>query len=276
MDPVRRSLLYVPAADDAVLAKAGARGADVLVVDLEDALHPAAKPAARERVRRLWPALVGPRVLRVNGAGTPWHDEDLAAAQAIAPSAVVLPKCEDPEHARAVAARLGAPLWLMVETARGVLAAAELARVPGVGALILGGADLRKSLRAAPMPAEEELLVARATLVLAARAAGIEVFDTPWFDYRDPVGLEASARRARSLGFDGKTAIHPGQVGPINEIFAPSAAEIARARRVVAAIEEAAARGLGVATVDGEMVEALHAEEARRALARAALVTGGG
>ena len=117
----------------------------------------------------------------------------------------------------------------MVETARGVLAAAELARAPHVAGLLFGAADFRASVRAAREPDEAELLVARSALVLAARAAGIEVFDTPHFEYRDEAGLEASARRARALGFDGKTCIHPGQVAVVNRVFAPTAEEVDRA-----------------------------------------------
>ena len=113
--------------------------------------------------------------------------------------------------------------------------------------------------------------MARATLVLAARAAGVEAFDTPFFDYRDEAGLERSARRARALGFDGKTCIHPAQVAAVNRVFAPTAEETARARRIVEALEAAARDGRAVATVDGEMVEALHAAEARRTLGRARL-----
>jgi citrate lyase subunit beta/citryl-CoA lyase len=156
----------------------------------------------------------------------------------------------------------------MVETARGVVAAGELASVPGVAALLFGAADFRASVRARRSDDESEILVARASVVLAARAAGIEVFDTPYFDYRDAEGLEVSARRALSLGFDGKTAVHPGQVPVLNRAFAPTEDEVEHARRIVAALDAAAARGHGVATVDGEMVESLHAREARRTLTR--------
>jgi citrate lyase subunit beta/citryl-CoA lyase len=157
----------------------------------------------------------------------------------------------------------------MVETARGVLAAPALASVEHVAGLLFGAADFRASVRASRDPDEAELLLARGTLVLAARAAGVEVFDTPSFEYRDEVRLERSARRARTLGFDGKAAIHPGQVAVINRVFAPTPEEADRARRIVEALEAAAREGRGVATVDGEMVEALHAAEARRTLARA-------
>jgi citrate lyase beta subunit len=272
-DPLRRSLLYVPASSEAMLRKAGSRGADAVIVDLEDGVLPDAKEDARARAERLWLELDlgGSEVLlRVNAPGTPWHEADLDVAARIRPAGVVLPKCEEPARVAAVAARLGAtPLFLMVETARGVLAAAELARVPGAAALLFGAADFRASVRASRDPEEAELALARGTLVLAARAAGIEAFDTPFFDYRDDAGLERSARRARTLGFDGKTCIHPGQVAIVNHVFSPSEEEVARAERIVAALEAAAREGRAVATVDGEMVEPLHAAEARRTLARA-------
>lgn len=272
-DPLRRSLLYVPASSEAMLRKAGSRGADAVIVDLEDGVLPDAKDDARARAERLWLELDlgGSEVLlRVNAPGTPWHEADLDVAARIRPAGVVLPKCEEPGRVAAVAARLGAaPLFLMVETARGVLAAAELARVPGAAALLFGAADFRASVRASRDPEEAELALARGTLVLAARAAGIEAFDTPFFAYRDDAGLERSARRARTLGFDGKTCIHPGQVAIVNHVFSPSEEKVARAERIVAALEAAAREGRAVATVDGEMVEPLHAAEARRTLARA-------
>ncbi len=272
-DRLRRSLLYVPASSEPMLRKAGSRGADVLIVDLEDGVLPGAKDAARDQARRLWPELEfggSEALLRANAAGSPWQEADLASAAGIRPDGVVLPKCEEPAAVAAVARRLPAmPLFLMVETARGVLAAPELARVENVAGLLFGAADFRASTRATRDPDETELLVARARLVLAARAAGVLALDTPFFDYRDEVGLERSARRARTLGFDGKAAIHPGQVRVLNRVFAPTREEVDRARAVVAALEAAAREGRGVATVDGEMVEALHGAEARRTLALA-------
>ena len=271
-DRLRRSLLYVPASSEAMLRKAGTRGADAVIVDLEDGVLPEAKDGARAALERLWRELdlgAGETLVRVNAPGTPWHDADALAAARMRPAGVVLPKCEEPALVGTVARRLGdLPLFLMVETARGVLAAAELARAPNAAALVFGGADFRASVRVPRQADEAELFVARSTLVLAARAAGVEVFDTPYFDYRDEAGLESSARRARALGFDGKTAIHPGQVAALNRVFSPAEEEVARARRIVAALDDAARQGLGVATVDGEMVEALHAREARRTLAR--------
>ena len=270
---LRRSLLYVPASSEAMLRKAPSRGADVIIVDLEDGVLPDAKEGARAQAEGLWLELdLGSSevLLRVNAPGTPWHEDDLAAAARIRPAGLVLPKCEDPAIVAAVAARLeGTPLFLMVETARGILAAPELARGSHVAGLLFCAADFRASLRASRAPHEGEILVARSMLALAARAAGVAVFDTPFFEYRDEVGLQRSARRARSLGFDGKTCIHPAQVAVVNRVFAPTAEEVERARKVVEALQAAQREGRGVATVDGEMVEALHGAEARRTLDRA-------
>jgi citrate lyase subunit beta/citryl-CoA lyase len=257
---LRRSLLYVPASSETMLRKAPSRGADAIIVDLEDGVLPDAKEDARARAESFWLELdlgTAEVLLRVNAPWTPWHED-------------VLPKCEDLLGVAAVAARLEeTPLFLMVETARGVLAAPELARAPHAAGLLFGAADFRASIHASREPDEGEVLLARSALVLAARAAGVEVFDAPFFDYRDEAGLERSARRARALGFDGKTCVHPGQVAAVNRVFSPTAEEVERARKVNEALETAAREGRGVATVDGEMVEALHGREARRTLERA-------
>jgi citrate lyase subunit beta/citryl-CoA lyase len=270
---LRRSLLYVPASAEAMLRKAPSRGADAIIVDLEDGVLPDAKEGARARAEALWLELdlgTSEVLLRVNAPWTPWHEGDLAAAERIRPAGLVLPKCEELVGIAAVAARLEeTPLFLMVETARGVLAAPELARAPHAAGLLFGAADFRASIHASREPDEGEVLLARSALVLAARAAGIEVFDAPFFEYRDEAGLERSARRARALGFDGKTCVHPGQVAVVNRVFSPTAEEVERARKVKEALEAAAREGRGVAAVDGELIEALHGREARRILERA-------
>jgi citrate lyase subunit beta/citryl-CoA lyase len=272
---LRRSLLYVPASSDKMLRKAGSRGADTLIFDLEDGVHPDAKTEGRDRLGRLALELDfgGAEVfIRVNSPGTPWVDEDLEMVARTRPAGVVLPKVEHSAWVRDVDRRLDGevPMLLMIETAAGVLASPELARTsPQVSGLVFGAADFRESLRAGRLPEEMELYYARNRILLAARAAGIEAFDTPWFAYKDPAGLEASARLVRQMGFDGKTAIHPSQVSAINEVFSPTVAEIERARRIVDAMKDALAGGRYVATVGNEMVEALHLEEAKRTLARA-------
>ncbi len=272
----RRSALYVPAANARALEKARGLPADAVILDLEDAVAPAAKEAARAQALAAlaadgWRA---ERILRVNGAGTPWHEADLAAAARAGADAVCLPKAESPEGVRAVAealARAGAPeslaLWVMIETPRGVLAARELAAAtPRLACLVAGTTDLVKELRAIHSPGRAEVVTSLALLLLAARANGLAALDGVSLDLADAAGFEAACRQGRALGFDGKTLIHPSQLEPANRIFAPTAEELAAARRVVAAHAEAVANGRGVAVVDGRLVEALHVAEAERVL----------
>jgi citrate lyase beta subunit len=275
--PLRRSLLYVPGSSERMIGKAGGLGADVLILDLEDGVHPDKKVEARQLVARLLEAVDFGRagvLVRANPPSSPWGQKDLEmlVEGGVHLDGVVLPKVEEPESVRSVDERLGeaVPLFLMIETARGVLQAASLAgSSPRVAGLIFGAADYRESLRAGRHPEEQELFFARSQIVHAARAADLDAFDTPWFEYRDTLGLEKSARRARELGFDGKTAIHPGQVDSINRVFSPTPSDVERARNIVAAMEEALDKGHAVATLGGEMIEALHLTEARRTLARA-------
>ncbi len=274
-EALRRSLLYVPASVEAMVRKAGSRGADVVILDLEDGVAPEAKDVARQRLAT-WLREVsfgGCEVLvRINPPSTDWGERDLALLDAQRPDGVVVPKVEDPAALLRLSERWGdeVPLFPMLETARGVLQAPAIAACRGVRGLLFGAADYRESLRAAPLPGELELLHARSQIVLAARSAGVEALDTPWFDLGDPGGLEESSRLVRGLGFDGKAAIHPGQVAPINQVFSPTAAEVQRAQAVEAVLSEAAGHGRGVALLDGELVEGLHLAHARRLLRRAA------
>ena len=188
----------------------------------------------------------------------------------VCPCGAVLPKCEDVVRVGGVASQLSPniPLFLMIETAKGVLEVPKLAQLPNVAGLFFGAADFREDLRSQILPDEEDILLARSQVVLAARAAGIEAFDTPWFEYRDVKGLEASSERARKLGFDGKTAIHPIQVEPINRAFCPTQVEVERARQIIELMDQASMQGKNVATLDNEMIEALHVKGARRILLR--------
>lgn len=256
------------------MTKAGERGADVVVLDLEDGVHPDLKLTARAQVQSALARLSfgsSEVLVRANALDTPWGAEDVAMIAEARPRGAVLPKCESPSVVHEVAVRLApnVPLFLMIETATGVLRAPELARVDNVRGLFFGAADFREDIRASATPDETEILHARSHVVLAARAAGIDALDTPWFVYKDLEGLRASAERARKLGFDGKTAIHPSQLEVIHEVFTPSEAEIARARRIVSVMEGAASEGRNVATLDDEMVEALHLKGARRVLRQA-------
>ena len=192
----------------------------------------------------------------------------------IRPDGVVLPKVSDEDDVTPVDEKLGeaTPLFLMIETAAGVLNAASLARCsPRVAGLVFGAADYRESMRMQPDAEEREIFFARSQVVHAARAAGTDVFafDTPTFEYLDDEALDRSARRARLLGFDGKTAVHPAQVATINEIFSPTPSEVARATKVAAAMEKAMKQGSSVTSLDGELIEELHLKGAKRTLDQA-------
>ncbi len=276
----RRSVLYVPGSNSRALEKARALPVDGLILDLEDAVAPAAKGEARRAVGE---ALVaggfGHRevAVRVNGPATPWGADDLALAARSGADAVVLPKVEGADEVRAAERALdaaGAPptlaLWCMVETPRGVLAAPAIAAAsPRLACLVMGTSDLVKDLRARHTPSRAEVLVALGTVLLAARAFGLAALDGVHLDLADDVGFEAACRQGRALGFDGKTLVHPRTIDVANRAFAPDDAEVAAARRVIAAHAEAEAAGRGVVVVDGRLVEALHVEEARRVVALA-------
>ncbi|KAB7648241.1 HpcH/HpaI aldolase/citrate lyase family protein [Polymorphobacter fuscus] len=264
----RRSALYLPANRESAVAKARTLAADCVILDLEDAVQPDAKDVARAAaVAALAAGGWGAKqlLLRVNGLGTPWSAADLAAAAGFA--GVVVPKVESPESAAAaVAAAGGVPLWAMIETPAGVLAAPRIAAVPGVAALLAGTNDLAKDLRCRPDAARTPLLHSLSAIVLAARAAGVLAIDGVFGDIGDAAGFIAEAEQGRMLGFDGKSLIHPAQVDPCNRVFSPSDAEVATARGLIAAYEAGLAAGRGVTTFEGLMVEALHVEAARRVL----------
>ena len=269
----RRSLLYVPASSERMIAKAAARGADVLVLDLEDGVHPSHKDAARERLQESRAALAAAGAvvaLRTNPPEGPGGQADLEAAATVGFDAVLLPKAESGEVVRVARDVLGraAPLWLMIETAPGARNVFDLARLPGVEGLVFGSADYRLSLGARMRQGESELDFVRQRILLAARAAGIHGWDAPWFAFRDLEGLRGSARRAAEAGFDGKSAVHPAQIPVIHEAFAPTPEERAWAERVVRVMEDAGARGVAVVELDGELLEELHLRQARRLLAR--------
>jgi citrate lyase subunit beta / citryl-CoA lyase len=277
----RRSVLYMPGANERALEKAKTLPADALILDLEDAVAPDAKVAARERVC----AAVGSYgdrevTIRVNGLGTPWHLDDLRAAGSAGPSAVVVPKVNSVDEVHAIEKALShAPdhtaIWAMIETPAAVLNCASIAAASDrLTVLVLGTNDLAKEMVAAQVPGRAPLLGPLSMCVLAARATGRVILDGVYNDVRDLEGFAAECRQGRDFGFDGKTLIHPGQVEPCNEIFAPSAEEVSQAHRVIAAFEEAQREGRGVATVDGRLIENLHVANAERVLALAEAVSG--
>ena len=274
----RRSALYMPGANARALDKARGLPADVLIMDLEDAVAPDAKPAARDQVAKALAAGgYGDRelVVRINGLDTPWGADDLAAAAASPAHAVLLPKVEDPRQLDAVEVALSADkgIWCMIETPKGVLRAAEIAAAsPRLECLVAGTSDLTKELRARHAADRAPMLTSLGLILLAGRAAGLTVLDGVHLDLQDAAGFEAACRQGLELGFDGKSLIHPSQVEPCNRVFSPTPAEIEDAGRVVAAFEAAVAAGKGVAVLDGRLIENLHVDNAQRVLALAAMI----
>ncbi|HEU0215240.1 MAG TPA: CoA ester lyase [Stellaceae bacterium] len=275
----RRSLLFMPGANVRALEKARELPADGLIFDLEDAVAPDAKPAARDAVgASLARGGYGQRelALRVNALDTEWAADDLRAAARMPLDAVLLPKVETAGRVHetiAVLDRAGAPaglaIWCMIETPRGVLAAAEIAAAPRVAALVMGTSDLTKDLGALTLPDRLPLLTSLQLVLLAARAHGLTALDGVHLDLADEAGFAAVCAQGRAFGFDGKTLIHPKQIAPANAAFAPSADEVAQARKIIAAHEAALAVGKGIVVVDGRLVENLHVDAARRSLALA-------
>ncbi len=273
----RRSVLYMPGANARAMEKAREIDCDTIIFDLEDAVAPDAKETARTQVAAaVRGGGYGHRelVLRVNGIDTPWVAGDLAAASELAVDAVLLPKVESLEQVCAyeqglVGARAAAlPLWVMIETPRGVLGIEQiLAGNPRIEVVVMGTSDLVKELRARHTDAREALLPALARCVLASRAYDSVVLDGVHLDFRDTESFERACKQGRDLGFDGKTLIHPTQVDIANAVFGPSADEIDQARLIVAAWADAQRAGKGVAVLNGRLVENLHAAEAERVLA---------
>ena len=273
----RRSVLYMPAANARALEKAKSIPADALIFDLEDAVAPDAKAEAREQAAAAaGSGEYGNRevTIRCNGLDTPWGADDLVAAAAAGPAAVVIPKVESTAYLAEISDRLdaaGAPdhtrIWAMVETPTAIFDAREIAAVERVNVLIMGTNDLAKELRATAGPDRASLLPHLSTALLAARAAGKVILDGVYNNIKDADGFDAECRQGAEMGFDGKTLIHPGQVEVANNIWAPSEEEIEDAGKVIAAFAEAEADGRGVVTVDGRMIENLHVDNARRTLA---------
>jgi citrate lyase subunit beta / citryl-CoA lyase len=279
----RRSVLYMPGANERALEKAQGLPADALILDLEDAVAPDAKAAARERVcEAATSGRYGRReiAIRANGIGTAWHEHDLRAIGAAGPAAVVVPKINSSADVHLVEQALeaaGAPdttsIWAMLETPVAMLHAEEIcAASERLTVLVMGTNDLAKELQAEHVPGRQPLLTGLGLCLLAARSTGKVILDGVYNDIKDEAGFEAECVQGRQMGFDGKTLIHPSQLDPCNRVYAPTDDEVARARRIIDAFEEAEAGGRGVVTVDGRMVENLHVEQARRTLSVAAAI----
>jgi citrate lyase subunit beta / citryl-CoA lyase len=279
----RRSVLYMPAANERALEKAKTIAADAIIFDLEDAVAPDAKPDARANaVAAVQSGEYGNRELtiRCNGLDTEWGADDIAAAGAASPSAVVIPKVDTVEQVEAVSAQLDAAgasadtmIWAMIETPTAMFNVRSIAAHPRVAVLVMGTNDLAKELRSPIVDGRHPLVPHLATALLAAREAGKVILDGVYNDVKNPDGFAAECQQGMEMGFDGKTLIHPSQVDPANDMWAPSADEVEHAERVIAAFDEAVAAGKGVVTVDGRMIENLHVDNARRVLATAAAIT---
>jgi citrate lyase subunit beta / citryl-CoA lyase len=281
-DPLRprRSVLYMPGANARALEKAASLPADALILDLEDAVSPEAKSEARGRVcEAAADDRYGDRevVIRSNGIDTEWFDADVRAIAQAGPDALLVPKVGSVNDVRTINEALIAAeapahmhIWAMLETPSAVLNARDIAgSSERLTAFVVGTNDLAKELRAEHVPGRGPLLSSLSWLILAVRDAGKVILDGVFNDLDDAEGFEAECRQARAYGFDGKTLIHPKQLEPCNRIFAPSEEQLAHARRVIDAFEEAQREGRGVVTVDGRMIENLHVEQARETVAKA-------
>ena len=256
-----RSILFLPASNPRAIARARTAGSDLVVLDLEDAVKPddkmLARAAAVDAARQAWPM---PVAIRLNHAASLWYDEDVEAVRHSAADAVVVPRTGSADEVIAVREWADRPTLAMVETAAGVLSAPAIARE--AAALVAGTNDLAADLRLPPDAGRAPLQMALQSIVLAARAAGIAVFDGVFNGLKDPDGFVEQAAEGRRLGFDGKSLIHPDQVEPCHRAFAPSEADIDRARRLVAAATGGAER------FEDRMIERMHVEAAQRLLAR--------
>jgi citrate lyase subunit beta/citryl-CoA lyase len=278
----RRSVLFMPGSNARALEKAKTLPADGVVLDLEDSVAPDAKESARQQVADAVKAGgFGSRdvVIRINGVDTPWHAEDLTAAAHAAPDAILVPKVSSPDTLELIGRRLldmGTPLktrvWAMIETPLAIfniLAIAAEARdsESRLAVMVMGTNDLAKDTRARLVPGRAPMLAWLSTCVAAARIHGVDILDGVYNDLGNADGFAKECAQGVELGFDGKTLIHPNQIEPCNEAFSPSVEEVAQARKTIAAFDLPENKGKGVVSIDGRMVERLHAEMARRTVA---------
>ncbi len=267
----------MPSSNERALEKAKSIPCDALIFDLEDAVAPDAKDQARTNaVAAARSGEYGHReiTIRCNGLDTPWGPDDVAAAASSGAAAVVIPKVDSHDYLDEVDRQLdaaGAPadlrIWAMIETPTALLDIRSIAHHHRVDVLVMGTNDLIKELRTGALPDRSPLVPHLATALLGAREADKVILDGVYNDVRDPDGFLAEARQGKALGFDGKTLVHPSQVEPANDVWAPGSDEIEFSRRVIEAFEAAEAEGRGVITVDGRMIENLHVDNARRVLA---------
>jgi len=278
----RRSVLYMPGSNARALEKAKTLAADGVILDLEDSVAPDAKETARKQVvDSVKAGGFGSRevFIRVNAIDTPWHAEDFAAAAHAAPDAILVPKITNPDQVEMVGRRLldmhsdhKIRIWAMIESPLAIFnilsIAAEArdseARLSG---FVMGTNDLAKDTRARLVPGREPMVPWLMTCIAAARIHGIDVLDGVYNTIGDAEGFVKECEQGRDMGFDGKTLIHPNQIEPCNKVFSPSPEEVAWARTMIAAFDLPENKSKGVVSIDGKMVERLHADMARRTVA---------
>ena len=279
----RRSVLYMPAANERALEKAKTIPADAIIFDLEDAVAPDAKDAARSNACAA--AASGEYAnreltIRCNGLDTPWGARDVTAAATSGAAAVVIPKVASVAYLDEIDRQLtaaGAPstmtIWAMIETPTAIFDVRAIAAHPRVSVLVMGTNDLARELRAGLVATRHPLIPHLAAALAAAREAGKVILDGVYNDVKNAEGFRVECVQGCEMGFDGKTLIHPGQVEITNDVWAPTPDEIAHANRVIEAFEAALSESRGVVTVDGRMIENLHVDNARRVLAVAAAIS---
>jgi citrate lyase subunit beta / citryl-CoA lyase len=278
----RRSVLYMPGANARALEKAKTLPCDAVILDLEDAVAPEAKASARQQVMAAVKAGgFGSRevIVRINGLETNWWLDDLDAAAKVHPNGILLPKVSKAGDLLDVAERLvdisadhDIRLWAMIETPLAIINAAEIAAAAKdaevrLAGFVIGTNDLARESRAKLLPGRAAMASWLATAVLAAHAFGIDILDGVYNDIADAEGFRRECGQGRDMGFDGKTLIHPDQIAPCNTVFSPSEAEVAQARKIIAAFDLPENHGKGVVRIDGRMAERMHADMARRTLA---------
>jgi len=278
----RRSFLFMPGSNLRAHEKGRNLPADGLILDLEDSVAPEAKASARDQIAQtLATGGFGRRemLIRTNGLDTPWWADDVAMAGRAMPDGILVPKVSSAAELKAIADTLsgigadpGIKVWAMIETARAVLHAEELAAASRdvnrrLAGFVFGPNDISRETRIRMQPGRAAMIPMMTHCILATRAHGLEILDGPYSDFSNVDGFALECAQARDLGFDGKTLIHPGQIGACNAIFTPPAEEVAHARRIIAEFERPENAARGAIQIDGQMVERLHAEMARRTIA---------
>ena len=284
----RRSVLYMPGSNARALDKAKTLPADGVILDLEDSVAPEAKEAARQRVvDAVKVGGFGTRevFIRVNAVDTPWHADDLSAAANAAPDIILVPKVSSPDTLELIGRRMldmgtnhKTRVWAMIETPLAIFNILEIASAARdsetrLAGFVMGTNDLAKDTRARLVPGRTPMLAWLSMCVAAARIHGIDILDGVYNDIGNADGFVKECTQGVELGFDGKTLIHPNQIEPCNKAFSPSPADVAQARKMIAAFDLPENKGKGVVSIDGRMVERLHADMARRTVAIAEAIS---